>query len=70
MGFGIKKCCVLILKNGKTISKSHGIKLERGETVNGVGEEGYKYLGIIGRDQTNEQKMKEMFRKKYLRIWQ
>ena len=46
MEFGIKKCGVVIMKRGKLI-KSDGIQLINGETIKEVGEEGYKYLGIL-----------------------
>ena len=46
--------------------KSQGIKLGDEVLVN-VGEGGYKYLGILEWDKIQESKMKEIFRKGYLR---
>ena len=65
MEFGIQKCGVLVLKRGKPI-KSQGIKLGE-EVVTDVEEEGYKYLGISEWDKIQEKKMKDLFRKEYLR---
>ena len=52
-------------KKGKPV-KSQGIKLGDEVAVN-VGEDGYKYLGILEWDKIQESKMKEIFRKEYLR---
>ena len=65
MEFGFQKCGLLIMKRGKPV-KSQGIKLGEEVVVN-VGEEGYKYLGILEWDKIQESKMKEIFRKEYLR---
>ena len=65
MEFGFQKCGVLIMKRGKPV-KSQGIKLGDEVVVN-VGEDGYEYLGILEWDKIQESKMKEIFRKEYLR---
>ncbi|CAI9734030.1 Hypothetical predicted protein [Octopus vulgaris] len=44
MEYGIKKCGIMIFKRVK-ITKSHAMKLESGEVIKEVGEEGYKCLG-------------------------
>lgn len=52
-------CCS---KGGKSV-KDYRIKLEKGEIIKEVGEEGYKYLCNIERDKMNENQMKERSRK-------
>ena len=52
-------------EKGKPV-KSQGIKLDDEVVVN-VGEDGYKYLGILEWDKIQESKMKEIFTKEYLR---
>ena len=46
MEFEIKKCGILTMKRRKIV----GIKLPDGEVVKQVKQEGYTYLGIIGRN--------------------
>ena len=66
MQFGVKKCGVTIMKRG-TLVKSEDIRLANSETIKEVGDEGYKYLGILELDKIKEKEMKELFRKEYLR---
>lgn len=56
----------MILKR-EEITKNHEVKLESGETIEEVREEGCKYLGTMERNKMNEYKMKEIYRKEYLR---
>ena len=63
---GIKKCGILTMKRGKIV-KSEGIKLQDGEVMKQVGQEGYKYLGIIQLDKIKETERKEKITKEYKR---
>ena len=64
MEFGIKKCGILKVKRGKIV-KIEGIKLADGEVMKQVGQEGYKYLGIIELDKIKETEMKKKITKEY-----
>ena len=64
MEFGIRKCGILTMKRGKIVN-NEGIKLPDGEVMKQVGQEGYKYLGIIELDKINEKEMKEKITKEY-----
>ena len=46
MGFGLKKCGVVVMKRGKVV-KYDEVDLPDGRRMNSVEEDGYKYLGII-----------------------
>ena len=46
MKFSIDRCSVLAMKRGKKV-ECNGIELENGEEISRIGEEGYKYLGIL-----------------------
>jgi len=58
MGFGLKKCGVLIMNRGK-IARCEGIVLPSGEVMKEVDEEGYTYLGVVELDKIKENEMKE-----------
>ena len=47
MEFGLTKCGVIILKQGKVV-KLNRIVLTTGEVMKTIDDEGYKYLGDIG----------------------
>ena len=64
MEFGIKKCRILTMKRDK-IAKSEGIKLPDREVMKQVGQEGYRYLGIIELDKIKETEMKEKITKEF-----
>ena len=67
MEFGIEKCAMLVMKNGK-IMKSVGIELPDGKVIKSVQEgESYKYLGILEADKFLEEKMKLNVLKEYIR---
>ena len=66
MEFGMKKCGVLTLKQGKIV-RGEGIKLMDGEMMNEVGEEGYTYLGIWELGKIKEAEIKETIGKEYKR---
>ena len=71
MEFGIKKCGVLVLKQGKVHEvKSIGLNLPDGELMKTIEEEGYKYLGILEYEKVKEKEMKIEFVREYKRrIW-
>ena len=66
MEFGIKKCGVLVLKRGKVVS-SEGVEMSDSERTKEIEKNRYKYLGILEYNKIKESKMKENFRRKYLR---
>ena len=69
MEFGIKKCGVLALKQGKVDkTKSRGLNLPNGKIMKTIDEEGHKYLGILEYDKVNEKEMKTGFVREYKRI--
>ena len=68
MEFGIKRCGVLVLKQGKfdkVISK--GLNLPNGKLMKTIDEEGYKHLGILEHDKVKEKEMKTEFVRGYKR---
>ena len=46
MEFGMGKCKVLVVKDGKQV-RSDGAELPSGEVMKDVEENGYKYLGVL-----------------------
>ena len=46
--FGIDKCSALAVKRGKEV-ECNEIELRNGEEISQIGEEGYRYLGILGK---------------------
>ena len=66
MMFGVQKCGVVVMKREKVV-KSDGIQLPNGESIKSVGEEGFKYLGMLEIDEIMNQTMKELVQKEYLR---
>ena len=67
MEFGVQKCAMLVIKQGKVI-ESNGIDLPNNETIKSIHEEnGYKYLGVMEADQVLGGQMKERLRKEYKR---
>ena len=66
MEFGKKKCDVLVLKRGKVVS-SAGVEMPDDERIKEIEKNGYKYLGILEYNKIKESKMKENFRREYLR---
>ena len=68
MELGIKKCGVLVLKRRKTDkAKSIGLNLPNGKLTKTIGEDGYKYLGILEYDKVKEKEMKTEFIGEYKR---
>uniref|UniRef100_A0A1X7TDD6 Reverse transcriptase domain-containing protein n=1 Tax=Amphimedon queenslandica TaxID=400682 RepID=A0A1X7TDD6_AMPQE len=66
MEFGVAKCGMLVLKRGKVV-KSEGIILPSGDVVKEIEEEGYRYLGILEKDEILSQTMKEKIMGEYYR---
>ena len=66
MEFGIKRCGVLLLKRGKVVSSEAAV-MPDGEIIKEVVKNGYQYLGILEYNKIKESKMKENFRREYLR---
>ena len=64
MQFGFDKCAVLKMKRGKQVH-CEGIDLGDGVVTEEADEEGYKYLGILERDDICQEKMKEKVQKEY-----
>ena len=66
MEFGIQKCAMLSMRRGKMV-ECEGIELPNEEKIKSVGEDGYKYLGILQSDEIKNKKMKETIEKEYFR---
>ena len=56
MKFGIQKCARVVMKRGKR-EQDEGILLPDGEPMKDLGQQDYKYLGVLEADVI---KMKEM----------
>jgi len=50
MQFGIEKCATIKLQRGK-VKHTEGIVLPDAQVMCGFKEDGYKYLGVLERDQ-------------------
>ncbi|XP_068749167.1 uncharacterized protein [Montipora capricornis] len=66
MSFGLDKCAVLEMRRGRQVGSS-GIELPDDQHIGEIGEEGYKYLGILQLDQTLNTKMKGKITSEYIR---
>ena len=67
MEFGVEKCAVLTMKNGK-MANSYGIALLNKTTMKGLKEgDSYKYLGVIQTDGMKCHAMKEKVKTEYYR---
>ena len=66
MKFGLQKCATLVMKRGKKI-EDEGISMPDGQLLQDLGEESYKYLGILEADRIKMEDMKEKVRKEYYR---
>ena len=62
--FGIDKCGVLAMKRRNEV-ECNGIELENGEEIGQTGEEGYKYLGVLEKEDIDQKGIKENIRKEY-----
>ena len=52
------------MKRGR-LAKSTDIELSGGDKIREVGDQGYKYLGILELDRIKEEEMKCTYRKEY-----
>ena len=66
MSFGLEKCAVLEIRRGRQVD-SNGIDLPDDQHIGEIGEEGYKYLGILQLDQNLNTKMKVKITSEYIR---
>ena len=67
MEFGIEKCAMLVMKNGKQ-HMTNGMELPNRDKIRTLGEEEtYKDLGILEADTIKQVEMKDKIRKEYLR---
>ena len=66
MKFGLQKCATLVMRRGKKI-EDEGISMPDGQLLQDLGEESYKYLGILEADKIKMEEMKEKVRKEYYR---
>ena len=66
MSFGLEKCAVLEIRRGRQVDSS-GIDLPDDQHIGEIGEEGYKYLGILQLDQNLNTKMKVKITSEYIR---
>ena len=66
MKFGLQKCATLVMKRGKKI-EDEGISMPDGQLLQDLGEESYKYLGVLEADRIKMDEMKEKVRKEYYR---
>ena len=65
MEFGIEKCAMLEMKNGKR-HITYGIDLSIQDKIRTCGEkEAYKYLGILEADTIKREEVKEKITKEY-----
>ena len=67
MEFGIEKCVMLVMKNGKR-HKIDGMELPNYDKIRTLEEnETYKYLGILDADTIKQVQIKDTIQKEYLR---
>ena len=66
MRFGIQKCATIVMKRGKK-EDDEGILLPDGERMKDLGNEDYKYLGVLEANDNKMKEMKERVRKEYIR---
>ena len=66
MRFGIEKCATLLMKRGRKIS-GEGIELPDGQVMRDLGEQGYKYLGVLEASNIKMEEMKAKTSKEYIR---
>ena len=66
MKFGMDKRGVLSMKRGNEV-ECNGIELEDGEEICQIGEERYKYLGVLEKGDIYPGEMKENIRKEYFK---
>ena len=65
MNFSIYKCGDLAMKRGE--KECDGTELKSGEEIGQIGEEGYKYPGILEEEDICQEEIKKTLRKNTLR---
>ena len=66
MRFGNQKCATLVLKRSKK-EADDGILLPDGEMMKDLGDEGYKYLGVLEASEIKSKEIREKVRSEYTR---
>ena len=66
MKSGLQKCATLVMRRGKKIEDDR-ISMPDGQVIQDLGEESYKYLGILEADKMKMEEMKGKVRKEYYR---
>ena len=66
MKFGLQKCATIIMKRGKR-EEDDGVTLPDGEMMKDLGQDDYKYLGVLEANEIKMKEMKEKVRKEYIR---
>lgn len=66
MKFGLQKCATLVMKRGKKI-EDEGISMPDGQVLQDLGDESYKYLGILEADKIKMEEMKVKVGREYYR---
>ena len=64
MEFGIDKCKVFVVKDGKQV-RSDGVELPSGEVMKDVDESGCKYLSVLQAENVKNREMKDKVRTEY-----
>ena len=66
MKFGLQKCASVLMKRGKKVEDA-GIQMPDGQLIQDLGNESYKYLGVLEADKIKMEEMKNKVRKDYYR---
>ena len=66
MEFGIEKCATVKIEKGVKV-ESEGVTMPDGKVLKDLGDDGYRYLGILESDKILHAEMKEQTSKEYLR---
>ena len=61
MEFGVDKCKVFVVKDGKQI-RYDGVELPSGEVMKDIDESGCKYLGVLQAENVKNREMKDKVR--------
>ena len=64
MEFGIDKCKVFVVKDGKQV-RSDGVELPCGEVMKDVDESGCMYLGVLQAENVKNREKKDKVRTEY-----
>lgn len=64
MEFGLSKCATVIMKRGKKVEDA-GISMPDGQVIEDLGNEAYKYLGVLEANKIKMEEMKQKVQKDY-----